>query len=115
MILNHVANGACLVVESSPALNTEILRHGDLYTLDTVAVPERLDKRVREAKDQQVVHRSFPQIVVDAKNICFVKSAKQNLVQFPCGCKIMPEGFFNDDACPSGATRLCQLFHNPFE
>ena len=82
MILNYIANGACLLVKGTPPLDTEVLGHGDLHTLDKITIPERLDKCIREAKDQHVVYGSFPQIVVDAKDISFVKSAQQNLVQF---------------------------------
>src|SRR6266404_683488 len=112
MILNHIANGAGLIVKSSPALNTEVLCHGDLHALDIVAIPERLDKRVRESKDQQVVHRPLSEVMVDAKDICFVNSIKQNLVQLSCGFKIMSERFFDDDTGSSGAARFCQLSHD---
>src|SRR5262249_36835541 len=54
MILNNVAEGACLIVENSPALDSEIFSHRDLDAVDVIAIPERLQKRVREAKDQQV-------------------------------------------------------------
>src|SRR6267378_582369 len=84
MVLNRVTNSAGLIVESSSALDAEIFGHRDLHVLDIVAVPERLDKRVCEAKDQQVVHWPLPQVVVNAKDICFVKGAEQDQIQFPC-------------------------------
>ncbi len=34
MILHHVADGADLLVKRAPALDAEILRHGDLHALD---------------------------------------------------------------------------------
>ena len=85
MVLNRVTNSAGLIVESSSALDAEIFGHRDLHASDIVAVPERLNERVCEAKDQQVIHRPLPQVVVNAKNIFFVKGAKQDQVQFPCG------------------------------
>src|SRR5262249_51501694 len=97
-------NGAGLIIKRSPALDTELFGHRDLHTPDVIAVPERLDKRVREAKDQQVIYRSLAQIVVNAKDISFVEGAKQNLVQLPCGFKITSERLFDDDARPFGAT-----------
>src|SRR4030095_7006825 len=106
MILNHVANGAGLVVESSPALDAEVFGHRDLDTLDVIAIPERLDKGVRETKDQQVVHRPLSQIVIDSKNVCLVEGTKQDLVQLSCGLKIMSERFFDDNARAFGAARL---------
>src|SRR3954447_3365819 len=106
MILNHVANGAGLIVKSSSPLDAEVLCHGDLNALDIVAIPERLNKRVREAKDQQVIHRPLAQVMVDSKDISFVEVVKQNLVQFCCGFKIMSERCFNDDTGSFGAARF---------
>src|SRR5262249_44589719 len=71
MILNHIANGARLIVETSPTLDTKIFRHRDLDALDVVAIPKRLDKRVRKAKDHEVIHRPLSEVVVDAKNVLF--------------------------------------------
>src|SRR4029434_9352355 len=115
MILNDVANGARLIVESSAALDAKIFGHRDLHALDVIAIPERLHTRVRKAEDQQVVHLSLPQIVVDAKNVCFVKGAKQNLVEASCGFKITTERFFDDYTSSFGGTRFRQLFHDRSE
>src|SRR6266852_4204727 len=52
MVLNDVANGASLIVESSSSLDAEILGHRDLHARDIVAVPERLDEGICETKDQ---------------------------------------------------------------
>jgi hypothetical protein len=49
MILNHIADRAGLIVECSAALNSEIFRHGYLYALHLIAVPERLQNRILEA------------------------------------------------------------------
>ena len=46
MILDHVADGAGLLVESAAALHAEALRHRDLHALDVLAVPDRLQERV---------------------------------------------------------------------
>src|SRR5262249_27787222 len=115
MILNDIAEGACPIVENSPALNAEIFSHRDLYAVDVIAIPERLQKRVREAKDQQVIHRSLSEVVIDAKDTCLIKSAEQNLVQCPCGFKVISERLLDDHAGPFGAARFCELSHHRSE
>ena len=42
MILDHVTDGAGLVIKDAAALDSEILRHNDLHVLDIVAIPEGL-------------------------------------------------------------------------
>src|SRR5216683_1918149 len=115
MVLHHVANGAGLVVKTSSALYAEILCHGDFHTLDVVAVPEGFDKGVGETEGQQVVYRSFAQVVVNAKNIGLIERPKQNLVQLLRRREIVPEGFLDDDARASGTIRFRQVSHNGFE
>ena len=73
MVLNHVADGAGLVVERAAALHAEILRHGDLNALDVLAVPERFQERVGEAEEDHVVHRPLAEVVVDAEDVIFVE------------------------------------------
>ena len=43
MVLHHVAEGADRVVETAAVFHPEVLGHGDLHTLDAVAVPERFE------------------------------------------------------------------------
>ena len=112
MILNHVADGAGLIVECPPALNSEVFRHGDLHTLDLVAVPERLEKRVLEAEENHVMHWPFSQIMIDAEDVLLVESAEQNLVKRLRRRKVVTEGLLNDDAGAAGAVRFGQLFHD---
>jgi hypothetical protein len=57
VVLDHVTDRACLLVEAAAPLDAEALRHRDLHALDVVAVPDRLDERVREAEEEEVLHR----------------------------------------------------------
>src|SRR5262245_633081 len=112
MILNHVADRAGLIIERPPALYPEILRHGDLHTLDLIAVPERLEERIREAEEHHVMDWSFSQIMIDAKDVLFVESTEQNLVKPLRRGKVVAEGLFDDDAGAVGTIRFGQLFHD---
>ena len=68
VVLNHVADGTGLFVETAAALDAELLGHGDLHALDVVAIPKRLEKRVRETEDQNVLDRFLPKVMVNAKD-----------------------------------------------
>ena len=98
MVLDHVANGAGLIVESAAPLDSEFFRHGDLHALDVVTIPERLHERISEAENHHVVHRPLAQIVVNAKDGGFGEGCMQDAVEFLRRGKIMAEGFFNNDA-----------------
>jgi predicted dinucleotide-utilizing enzyme len=83
MILDHVADGTGRIVEEAAALDAEILRHGDLHALDMVAIPERLQKRIREAEVQHVMHRPLPEAMIDAESRRLVECAEQDSVELP--------------------------------
>src|SRR5262249_43746774 len=112
MILNHVADRAGLIIERPPALNSEVFRHGDLHTLDLIAVPERLEERIREAEEHHVMDGSFSQIMIDAEDVLLVESAEQNLVKCLRRGQVVAEGLFDDDAGAASTIRFGQLFHN---
>jgi len=83
VVLDDVANGANLFVKRSPALNSKILRHGDLHTLDMRAVPEGFEHFVRKAEEKHAMHRLFAQVMVDAENFVFVEYSQQYLIKLP--------------------------------
>ncbi len=68
VILDDVANDAGLLVELAAPLDPEVFRHGDLYVLHVVAVPDRLQKSVGEAKVEDVLDRLLAQVVIDAED-----------------------------------------------
>ena len=93
MILDHVADGARLIVKGAAALDAEVFRHGDLHALDMVAVPERLQERIGEAEEEHVMHRPLPQVMVDAEDRRLVEGAEQDLVELLRRGEVVPKGF----------------------
>src|SRR4029453_4624027 len=112
VILNHVADRAGLIVERPPALNSEVFRHGYLYALDLIPVPERLQNCILEPQENHVTHRSFPQVMIDAEDVLLVESTEQNPIELLCRNEVVTERFFNDDASTTGAACLGELFHD---
>src|SRR5215471_13641181 len=98
MILNHIADGPCLIVESTSTLNTEVLRHRDLNAFDIVTVPERLEQRVCEPEVQNILNRPFPEVVVNPEYRLFREGADQDPVQFPSRDEVSTKGLFNDNS-----------------
>ena len=100
VILHHVPQGPGVVIIVGPVAHPVGLRHGDLHVVDVVAVPDGLEQGVGKAKGQDVLDRLFAQIVVDAKNLGFVKDLPQGAVQGPGRGQVMAKGLFHHDAGP---------------
>ena len=112
MILNHIADCAGLIIERASALNSKVLRHSNLYALDLIAVPERLQERVLEAEEDHVMHRPLAEVMVDAEDVLLVESPEQNPIERLRRGEVVTEGFFNDNASAVGTVCLGQLFHD---
>ena len=112
MILDHVADGARLVVEGAAALDPKIFGQGDLHALDVVSVPEGLQEGVREPEEQHVVHRPLAEVMVDAKDPSLVEARQQRTVERLRRNEVATERLFDDDATAIGPARSGQLFHD---
>src|SRR5262249_50496626 len=108
MVLDHVANCAGLIIERATALHAEILRHCDLHATHEFAVPERLQESVCETEEDHVVNGSFSKIVVDAKDVIFVESGEQDLVEVSRGGEIMAEWLLHNDTRAVGAVGIVE-------
>ena len=108
VILDDVANDARLLVELAAALDPELLGHGDLDVLDVVAIPHRLEKRVREAEVEDVLDGFLAEVVIDAEDAVFRKRVVQHRVQLARRLEVPAEWLLDDDACLLGASGLRQ-------
>ena len=102
MVLHTSSSG--LVVEPAAAGDVEFLRHRDLHEVDVIGVPDRLEKRVREAEVQQVLHRLLAEEMIDSENVLFREKAAQRAIQGLRGGQVASEWLFNDHARAGGAT-----------
>src|SRR6266487_4367896 len=76
MVLYHIAHSACFFIISTATFHTEVLRHGDLYMVNIAPVPYRLEDAVSQAKDQDILHSFFAQVVVDAVDLLLFKDSR---------------------------------------
>ena len=93
---DHVAERAGLLEESGAALDRQTLGHIDLDVVDVVAVPDRLEQAVGEAKREDVLHALFAQEVVDAKDLVLVERGVQDPVERACRRQVTTERLFDD-------------------
>jgi len=82
MVLQDVAERPRLLVEGATSLNADRLCHGDLYMVNVAAVPDWLEDQVAEAEDQDVAHRLFPQVVINAIDLALAEDLAYLAVQF---------------------------------
>ena len=104
MVLQHVAVGAGRVIERRAISHAEILGHGDLDAAHVIAVPDRLEHRIGEARVEQVLHRLLAQEVVDAEDVLFREVLPQHEVELLGRCTVVTERLLDHQArIPSGA------------
>src|SRR5690606_31295034 len=98
VVLNDVAQAAGAFIESAARFDTKGFRQRDLDTVDVIPIPDRLEKRIGEAKIQDVHDRFLAQEVIDAVNGLFWENRAGNAIQVVCGSEVAPERFFKNHA-----------------
>ena len=93
VILEHVADGAGLLVEPAAPSDAERLGHGDLHAFDVVAVPDRFEERVRESEQQQVLHRLLAEVVVDPEDLVSSNTVCSVALSSRADSRSRPNGF----------------------
>ena len=98
MALEHIAQGAGLVVIAGAMLDAQRLGDGNLNVVDVIAVPERLENDVGEAEHQDVLDGLFAEVMVDAVNLGLLEAAADFVVQFNGAGEVPSKRFFDDQA-----------------
>ena len=102
---HHVAQGADRVVEVAAVVDAEVLGHRDLDRGDVVAVPDRLERRVREPQVEDLRQAHLPQEVVDPVQLRLVDVLVDLLVELARRREVVPERLLDDDAGVLGQAR----------
>ena len=79
VVLDHVAQRAALVVVAARA-GADRFGHRELDVVDVGRVPDRLEEDVGEAQRQQVLHRLFAEVVIDAVDLIFLEDLGDGVV-----------------------------------
>ena len=80
VVLQHVAQRAGLVVVVAAGTDAERFGRGDLDVVDPAGIPQRLEQRVREPRDEQVLHALLAEVVVDAEDLPLVEHGADRVV-----------------------------------
>ncbi len=96
VVLHHVAQRAGLLVERPAAFDAQRFGRGDLHVVNVIAVPDRLEHSVGKAEDQNVLHRLFAEVVVDAEDLALVEDGVDLVVELARRVEVVAEGLFDD-------------------
>ena len=88
--------------------DAERFRRCDLHMIDVVRVPERLENRVGESQDEDVLRGFFAEEMVDAIGLLLVKELRNDAIEFARRGEIGAERFFDYDARPASFAGLVQ-------
>ena len=98
MVLYDVAQAAHRLVERPAPLHAERLGHLDVHAPDVAAVPDGLEDRVAEARDQDVLHLLVAQEVVDAEDLVLAQHRCERVVEFLGRSEVAAQGLFHHHA-----------------
>ena len=98
VVLHHVAQRAGAVVVAAAAADAERLRRGDLHVVDGVGVPERLEERVGEAGDQEVLDALLAEVVVDPEDLVLLEHGADRVVDLAGRGQVVAERLLEHQA-----------------
>src|SRR5262244_3582653 len=106
MILHHVTHHSSDVVIPGARTNAFVLCRSNLYVINVVMVPDRLKAWIGKAKDQHVLDRLFPQVVIYTVDLFFADHLEQLTVERLCRGSIAAKRLFDNEAPPATAVTL---------
>src|SRR6185369_8198191 len=96
MVLKHVADYAGLFIITAAIFHAYRFRRGDLYVIHVAAVPDRLEHRIGETKDHDVLYGFLTEIMIDAVDLPFVQHLVDALIELARGLQVGTERLFDD-------------------
>ena len=112
---DDVAERPDRVVEVAAILDAEALGHRDLHRRDVVAVPDRLEHRVREPQEEDLGEPHLPEEVVDPVELRLVEVLVDRLVELAGRGEVVPERLLDDDPRALGQAGLRQTLDHGAE
>ncbi len=103
--LDHVSHDPRPIEIPGPRTHAQRFRHRNLHVVDIPTIPERLEDRVSQSKYQDILHRLFPQIMIDPVHLPLGEGRVNRPVQLPRRRRIPPERFLDHDPRPVQTVR----------
>jgi hypothetical protein len=108
VVLDDVADGSGLVVETATVGDAEVLGHSDLDAFNVGMAPAGLDERVGVAEVEEVLDGLLAEVVVDAEDGALREDGMEGAVEDLGGGAVVAEGFFDNHAGTLGAAGFLQ-------
>ena len=115
MVDHHVSQRADRVVEVAAIRDAEAFRHRDLNRLDVVAIPHRLQHRVREPEVENLLEPHLAEVVVDAEQLRLVDVLVQLVRQRVRRLTVVAERLLHDHTRGLGEAGGEQSLHHRAE
>ena len=120
MVLDHVADGARLIIIAGSTFHTQRFASGNLHVVDIARVPQLLEDRVRKAHNHNVLRGLFAEVVIDPKGVLLRKRLFDHFVQPLSAGQVGSEGLLNNHTRPTALPRFvqsafAQIFENDRE
>ena len=97
------------IVIAAAMFHAHLFGDGDGHVVDVTPVPDRLEQRIGKTERQDVLHRFFAQVMVDAEDLGFLKAAGERAVQRQRRLQVIPDRFLDDDSRPFPVGRQAGL------
>src|SRR5262245_49409641 len=117
MILDHVTQGASLLVVASPGANALVLSHRNLDMVYIFLIPQRFEDGVGETHNQEILDRFLAEVVIDAKNLALIDNLHESVINGAGASQVPAQWLFHNDAClwplrrPGDESGTLQLLH----
>src|SRR5258706_5674142 len=99
MVLNHVAHGPGFIVIPSPVSHAQLFRNGQLYMINIIPVPERLENRIGKTKSQNILNSLFSKVMINAINLILGKDVVKKFIEGLGRLQVASKWVLNDDSC----------------
>ncbi len=85
----------------SALLDAHGLRHGDLYVIYPVTIPDRLEQAIGEAQRHDALNRILAEKMIDPENLILVQVRKNFRIQFARRLQVVAERFLDHNTAPA--------------
>ena len=97
VILYHITQCSGSFIKPSTLFDTQILYCGNLYIVNVITVPKRLEDAIGKTKSQNVLRSLFTQEMVYTVNLMLLEYGSIDTVQFTGRFQIITERLLDDD------------------
>src|SRR5271169_293418 len=108
MVRHHVAQRAGDLVKISAALDPDGFGGSNLHVIYMVAIPQRLEDRVRKPQRHDVLDRLLAEEMIHAEDLRLVEDLEDAGVERLGGSKITAKRLFDNDPTPTAVLLLSQ-------